>query len=147
MQRTYVRRAEAELSGRRLYTPEEAEREFIEYLKEKDALHWMIIRLNRFPDMQPRIPLLEKEEKDYLAGCYYSSVLVTVSVMDGFVNDAFKAERKGLHAREAEELHSEDCVATVWDGLPSVQKTFTKRVFARRDQPVYEVHRTASCTE
>lgn len=122
-------------------TPEEAERELIEYLKEKDALHWMIIRLNRFPDMRSRIPLLEKAERDYLEGRYYSSVPVTVSMMDGFVNDAFKSERKGLHAREAEELHSNDCVATVWDGLPSVQKTFTRSISAREDKPVYEVYR------
>lgn len=122
-------------------TPEEAERELIEYLKEKDALHWMIIRLNRFPDMRSRIPLLEKAERDYLEGRYYSSVLVTVSMMDGFVNDAFKSERKGLHAREAGELHSNDCVATVWDGLPSVQKTFTRSISAREDKPVYEVYR------
>lgn len=122
-------------------TPEEAERELVEYLKEKDSLHRMITRLSRFPDMRPRIPLLEKAERDYLEGRYYSSVLVTVSMMDGFVNDAFKAERKGLHAREAGELHSEDCVATVWDGLPSVQKTFTKPFFAREDKPVYEVYR------
>ena len=122
-------------------TPEEAERELIEYLKEKDALHWMITRLNRFPDMRPRIPLLEKAERDYLEGRYYSSVLVTVSMMDGFVNDAFKSERKGLHAREAEDLHSNDCVATVWDGLPSVQKSFTRSISAREDKPVYEVYR------
>ena len=122
-------------------TPEEAERELIEYLKEKDVLHWMITRLNRFPDMRPRIPLLEKAERDYLEGRYYSSVLVTVSMMDGFVNDAFKAERRGLHTREAKELHSKDCVATVWDGLPSVQKSYTRSVSAREDKPVYEVYR------
>lgn len=122
-------------------TPEEAERELIEYLKEKDVLHWMITRLNRFPDMRPRIPLLEKAERDYLEGRYYSSVLVTVSMMDGFVNDAFKAKRRGLHTREAKELHSNDCVATVWDGLPSVQKSFTRSVSAREDKPVYEVYR------
>lgn len=122
-------------------TPEEAERELIEYLKEKDVLHWMITRLNRFPDMRPRIPLLEKAERDYLEGRYYSSVLVTVSMMDGFVNDASKAERRGLHTREAKELHSKDCVATVWDGLPSVQKSYTRSVSAREDKPVYEVYR------
>lgn len=123
-------------------TPEEAEREFVEYLKEEGVLHRMITRLNRFPDMCPRIPLLVKAEQDYLQGRYYSSVLVTVSVMDGFVNDAFRSEgRKGLHARESEELHAGDCVATVWDGLPSVQKAFTKSIHARIDEPVYEVYR------
>lgn len=123
-------------------TPKEAEREFVEYLKEEGVLHRMITRLNRFPDMRPRIPLLVKAEQDYLQGRYYSSVLVTVSVMDGFVNDAFKFEgRKGLHARESEELHAGDCVATVWDGLPSVQKAFTKSIHAGIDEPVYEVYR------
>lgn len=122
-------------------TPEAAERRLIEYLKGEGTLHGMITRLNRFPDMRPRMPLLERAERDYLEGRYYSSVLVTVSVMDGFVNDAFKSERRGLHAREAEELHTEDCVATIWDGLPSVQGEFTKAVRAREDGPVYEVHR------
>ena len=123
-------------------TPEEAERELIEYLKEEEVLHRMITRLNRFPDMRPRIPLLKKAEQDYLQGRYYSSVLVTVTVMDGFVNDAFRSEgRKGLHARESEELHAGDCVATVWDGLPSIQKAFTKSIRARIDEPVCEVYR------
>ena len=123
-------------------TPGEAERELIEYLKEEEVLHRMITRLNRFPDMRPRIPLLEKAEQDYLQGRYYSSVLVTVTVMDGFVNDAFRSEgRKGLHARESEELHAGDCIATVWDGLPSIQKTFTKSIRARIDEPVCEVYR------
>ena len=49
-------------------TPEEAERELIEYLKEEEVLHRMITRLNRFPDMRPRIPLLKKAEQDYLQG-------------------------------------------------------------------------------
>ncbi len=123
-------------------TPEEAEQELIEYLKEEEVLRRMITRLNRFPDMRPRIPLLKKAEQDYLQGRYYSSVLVTVTVMDGFVNDTFRSEgRKGLHARESEELHVGDCVATVWDGLPSIQKVFTKSIHARIDEPVREVFR------
>lgn len=123
-------------------TPEEAERELVEHLKEEGVLYRMITGLNRFPDMRPRIPLLEKAEQDYLQGRYYSSVLVTVSVMDGFVNEAFRSEgRKGLHARESEELHAGDCVATVWDGLPSVQRAFTKSINARIDEPVCEVYR------
>ncbi len=123
-------------------TPGEAERELIEYLKEEEVLHRMITRLSRFPDMRPCIPLLEKAEQDHLQGRYYSSVLVTVTVMDGFVNDAFRSEgRKGLHARESEELHAGDCIATVWDGLPSIQKVFMKSIRARMDEPVCEVYR------
>lgn len=123
-------------------TPEDAERALVEYLKEEGVLHQMIIRLNRFPDMRPRIPLLEKAERDYLDGRYYSSVLVTVSVMDGFVNDISKFEgRRGLHAKKPEELHVPDCVATVWEGLPSVQEVFTKSIHARVDEPVFDVYR------
>lgn len=123
-------------------TPEEAERELVEYLKEGEVLHRMITRLNRFPDMRPRMPLLKKAEQDYLQGRYCSSVLVTVTVMDRFVNDAFRSEgRKGLHARESEKLHAGDCVATVWDRLPSIQKVFTKSIHARINEPVCEVYR------
>lgn len=123
-------------------TPEDAERALVEYLKEEGVLHQMIIRLNRFPDMRPRISLLEKAERDYLDGRYYSSVLVTVSVMDGFVNDVSKFEgRRGLHAKKPKELHVPDCVATVWEGLPSVQEVFTKSIHARVDEPVFDVYR------
>ena len=95
-------------------TPEEAERELIEYLKEEEVLHRMITRMSRFLDMRPRILLLEKAEQDHLQGRYYSSVLVTITVMDGFVDNTFRSEgRKGLHARESEELPAGDCAATV----------------------------------
>lgn len=67
--------------------PEEAETALITYLKEPHVLDKQIKRLNRFPDMRPRLDLLEKAQVDYLHGRYYSSVLVVVSVMDGFVND------------------------------------------------------------
>jgi hypothetical protein len=123
-------------------TPEEAERELAAYLGEDGTLLQMVSWLNRFPDMRPRLPLLKKAVRDYLEGRYYSSVLVTVSTMDGFVNDAFRSEeRRGLHARRPEELHVDDCVATVWDGLPSAQEAFTKSFYARVDTPVYEVYR------
>ena len=124
-------------------SPDDAERELISYLQEHETLKWMITRLNRFPDMQPRIPLLRKAEKDYLEGRYYSSVLATVSAMDGFVNDVFKDERRGLHARKADEMYAEDCVAAVWEGLPSVQTAFTKSVHKRIDEPIFDVYRHA----
>lgn len=122
-------------------TSEEAEKKLIEYFKEDKNLDYAIIRLNQFPDMRPRISLLEKAKQDFLEGRYYSSVLVTISVMDGFVNDAFKDERKGLHARTENEMHTEDCVATVFNGLPSVQSAFRKSFHKRNDEPVFDVYR------
>lgn len=124
-------------------SPQEAEFELIGYLKEEGTLEKMITMLNCFPEMRPRLDLLRKAEKDYLSQRYYSSVLVTVSVMDGFVNDLFKEERRGLHARTPEDMRSEDCIAAIWEGLPSVQQTFTKSVHKRIDEPVYEVYRHA----
>lgn len=102
-----------------------------------------INRLNSFPDMRPRLSLLRKAEKDYREGRFYSSTLVVVTVMDGFVNDANKASRTGLHALKPEDLASEECVATVFAGLPSVQRIFTKTARKRIDTPLYEVQRHA----
>lgn len=122
---------------------DEAEKALISYFKEPGMLETQINRLHRFPDMRPRLPLLRKAEIDYREGRYYSSTLVVVTIMDGFVNDANKASRTGLHALKPEELASEDCVATVLAGLPSVQRIFTKTARKRIDTPLYEVQRHA----
>lgn len=122
---------------------EKVEKALIAYLKEPGVLEMQINRLNSFPDMRPRLSLLRKAEKDYREGRYYSSTLVVVTVMDGFVNDANKASRTGLHALKPEDLASEDCVATVFAGLPSVQRIFTKTARKRIDTPLYEVQRHA----
>ena len=122
---------------------DKVEKALIAYLKEPGVLEMQINRLNSFPDMRPRLSLLRKAEKDYVEGRYYSSTLVVVTVMDGFVNDVNKANRTGLHALKPEELASEDCVATVFAGLPSVQRIFTKSARKRIDTPLYEVQRHA----
>lgn len=124
-------------------SPEEAERELISYLKEPGVISRLISSLKRFSDMLPRIDLLKKAERDYLEGRYYSSTLVTVSVMDGFVNDVFKDERRGMHAREAGEMHTRDRTATVWEGLPLVQREFTRPAYKRIEEPLLEVRRNA----
>ncbi len=122
---------------------DKVEKALIAYLKEPGVLEMQINRLNSFPDMRPRLSLLRKAEKDYREGRYYSSTLVVVTVVDGFVNDADKANRTALHALKPEELVNEDCVATVFAGLPSVQRIFTKTARKRIDTPLYEVQRHA----
>lgn len=124
-------------------SPEESEAALIDYLKEPGTLSGPINRLNRFPDMRPRLDLLRKAEADYRQGRYYSAVLVVVSVMDGFVNDLNKTERRGLHARAPHEMASNDCAASVFAGLPSVQGVFTKSAYKRNDEPLFEVERHA----
>lgn len=120
---------------------DEAESLLIEYLQEQETLRVMLRRLNKYPDMRPRLPLLEKAADDFVACRYYSSVLVVVSMVDGFVNDVNKSQRKGLHARMPEEMASEDKAATVPVGLPSFQETFNQSVHARIDDEVHEVMR------
>lgn len=118
-----------------------AEDDFISYLKEGEAINFALNRCNRYEDMRPRLPLLRRAAEDYFEGRYYSAVLVLIAVMDGFVNDSDKAVRRGLHTRNPEEMHTEDCVATMWTGLPAVQSTFTKSFHAREDSEVHSVFR------
>lgn len=118
-----------------------AEAELIAFLKEGETIGAALNRLNRYEDMRPRLPLLRKAAEDYFEGRYYSVVLVLIAVMDGFVNDSDKSIRRGLHTRDPEEMHTEDCVATMWNGLPAVQAAFTKSFRAREDSEVHSVFR------
>lgn len=118
-----------------------AEKELVQYFQEGYMLEFGINRMSRFEDMRPRLHLIEKAKCDYLEGRYYSTVLVLISVMDGFVNDIDKACRRGLHARYPEEMYTEDCVATMWSGLPEVQRRFIKSFKAREETEVYDVFR------
>lgn len=124
-------------------TADSAELALIDYLKGPHVLDIQINRLKGLPDMRPRVPLLRKAAADFREGRYCSSVLVVVSVMDGFVNDIDKAERKGLHARKPEEMQDDECVAAIWAGLPSAQEVFTKPIHKRIDEPLHDVYRHA----
>lgn len=120
---------------------DEAEAILISYLREDGVLSSQIRRLNKFPDMRPRLHLLEKAAQDYIEERYYSSVLVTVSMADGFVNDINKSQRKGLHARTPKEMETKDNVATIPIGLPAFQNVFSKTVGSRIDDEVHDVMR------
>lgn len=122
-------------------SPDVAEARLIEYFQEKETLPGIIMLLNRFLDMRPRIPLLEKAARDYLEGRFYSSVLVTISVMDGFKNDVHKDHRVGLHATSSEELQTNNGIATIHVGLPSAQAMFSKSVNGRIDEEIFDVLR------
>lgn len=121
--------------------PSGAEGDLVSYFQEGEVIETALGRLNRYEDMRPRLPLLRQAAEDYRAGRYYSVVLVLIAVMDGFVNDSDKANRRGLHARGFKEMYTGDCVATMWAGLPAVQSTFTKSFYKREDAEVYSVFR------
>lgn len=105
---------------------EAAERRLIEYYQTTDRISFPLRRLNRFDEMRPRIPLLQNALRDYGAGRFYSTVLVLLSVMDGFVNDLDTAQRKGLHARSLEDMVAWDSVVGHHLGLSHAHQSFIK---------------------
>ncbi|EHI43295.1 hypothetical protein OPAG_06570 [Rhodococcus opacus PD630] len=102
-----------------------AERRLIDYYKSDRRISFHLILLNKLPDMRPRLPMLEKALADYHAGRYYSTVLVLLAVMDGFVNDTDKQNgRKNLNSRDAADMVPWDSVAGHHLGLGHAHNTF-----------------------
>ena len=118
-----------------------AERALIDHYKEPEALGFKVRRLGRFPELRARMPLLERAEADFHADRYYATVQVLLSIMDGFVNDLDPGERRGLHARETDELHAWDSVVGHHLGLAHAHKSFTRTFRKRSDEPVTELYR------
>src|SRR5215208_7114846 len=83
--------------------PAEAERRLIDYYKGLDNLHFLVRGLGAFEALRKRRHLVQRAYDDYMAQRYYACIHVLLSVMDGFVNE-FETVRRGLHAREAEDL-------------------------------------------
>ncbi|MGA5703128.1 hypothetical protein [Peterkaempfera bronchialis] len=121
-------------------SPEEAESVLIDHYNDPERLLYLTIGLKRLPAMRKRLELVEKAKADYFAGRYYSTVHVLLSVMDGFVNE-FETIRKGLHARQTEELKAWDSVVGHHMGLTRAHRTFTKGRSATNEEPVHELYR------
>jgi hypothetical protein len=121
-------------------TPEDAERQLIDYYMDSDDPHFLVRPLRAFPALRKRMHLIQRAKDDYFAGRYYACVLVLLTVMDGFVNE-FEAVRQGLHAREAEELDAFDSVVGHHMGLTNAHKTFRKSKGTTDEEPVYDLFR------
>jgi hypothetical protein len=119
---------------------EEAERALIKIYKDSETLRFLIRMLMRFPQLQARMHLIERAHKDYVEGRYYSTVLVLLSVMDGFVND-FESKHRGLHARGEDEMHAWDSIVGHHLGLTNAHRTFTKSFSRTSDEEVHELYR------
>jgi hypothetical protein len=120
---------------------DEAELRLIDFYKDSEQLDFMIRTLCRFPQLLDRMALIERAQKDYEEGRYYATVLVLITIMDGFVNDIETARRRGLHARTEDEMAAWDSVVGHHLGLASAHKTFTKRFSKTSDEEVYELYR------
>lgn len=91
--------------------------------------------------MRARRTNIERARQHYLQEQWDSCALVLITVVDGFVNDVDKATRRGLHAREAEEMVAWDSVSGHHMGLTSVMRMFLKTFKRRQDEEVFELHR------
>ncbi|WP_328493490.1 hypothetical protein OHS59_12560 [Streptomyces sp. NBC_00414] len=117
-----------------------AETMLIDHYRDSEQMTAMLLSLRKLPAMRRRLPLVEKAREDYTAGRYYACVHVLLSVMDGFVNE-FETVRRGLHARQSEEVHAWDSVVGHHRGLAHAHKTFLKGRTATQEEPVYELYR------
>lgn len=121
--------------------PATAEARLINYYKSADRVSFPLHRLYRFEAMRPRIPLLQKALTDYEACRYYSTVLVLLSAMDGFVNDLDPATRQGLHARAVEDMVAWDSVAGHHLGLSHAHQSFLKGFYKTDTTEVTDLFR------
>ncbi|MGW5466119.1 hypothetical protein [Streptomyces sp. NPDC003996] len=119
---------------------EEVEAGLIALYHDSDSLRRMIAPLNQLPAMRKRMGLIHSAQADYFGERYYACIHVLLSVMDGFVNE-FETVRRGLHAREAEELRAWDSVVGHHMGLTNAHRTFTKGKSATNEEPVFELYR------
>jgi hypothetical protein len=122
-------------------SPDAAEQALIDIYAEPKTLSFMVGRLWRFETMRSRLSLLDQAREDHAARRYYAVVLVLLAVMDGFVNDLDRQQRRGLHARDADELAAWDSVVGHHGGLTSAHHTFTRSFFKTSDETVHELYR------
>lgn len=119
----------------------EAEAALIARYQDREALSFQIRMLNRFSGLRSRLGLIERAQSDYETGRYYSTVLVLIVVMDGFVNDIETGRRRGLHARDSDEMAAWDSVVGHHLGLSNAHQTFTKTFRKTSDKEVHELYR------
>lgn len=122
-------------------TPEEAEQRLIEMYQDVETAKWRLMRLRSVDGLRERQHLLVRAQEDYDAGRFDACTLILISVMDGFVNDFQADRRKGLAAREADEMVAWDSVTGHHMGLSNALKPFLQTIKKRIDDEVFEVHR------
>ena len=118
-----------------------AESRLIELYREPDAMKWWLVWLRSEIGLLERCHQIERAHEHYQAGQFDSCVLHLVAVMDGFVNDFEPEVRRGLAARDPDDMTAWDSIVGHHLGLTHVIKTFTKSIKKRVDEEVFEVYR------
>lgn len=120
---------------------ETAEQRLIAYYVADDHIQWSLRRLGHHAAMRPRLELAQRALHDYQERRFYSCVLVLLSLVDGFVNDFEPARRKGLHARESEEMSPWDKAAGHHKGLANAHRIYNQRVSKLDTSEQFELRR------
>lgn len=113
----------------------------IQHYQDPRNLDTYVNHLKQHEALRARWDLIQRAKDDYLAGRFDVTAMVLIAVMDGFVNDVNEQERRGLHAREPEEMVGFDCLSGHHRGLTNVMSVFHKGFHKRVDDEVFELYR------
>jgi hypothetical protein len=119
----------------------EAERRLIDFYRDPEQLGVMVGRLRGFPALRSRWPLIERARTDFADERYNTTVALLLFAMDGFVNDLDPAQRRGLHARDADEMVAWNSIVGHHMGLTSAHQTFTHSFRKTSTEEVVELYR------
>jgi hypothetical protein len=120
---------------------DEAERRLIAFYKDPAQLRFMVGQLKRFPELRTRWTLIERAQADFMEERFNTAVALLLFVMDGFVNDLDPAQRRGLHARDADEMVAWDSVVGHHMGLTGAHRTFVRTFRKSSTEEVFELYR------
>lgn len=100
-----------------------------EYLANSISPEWVESRINwlkYIEGFQPRFKLAQKALEDYKAGRYYASILVTLTLIDGWVNELniIEHQRKGFFASDSN-LSAWDSITCHSKGLQKLKELFS----------------------
>ncbi len=102
---------------------------------------WYAGRFMRHQAIRARRGQLDRARDHYLGREFDSATLHLIAVMDGFVNDFQPGLRRGLHAREPDEMVAWDNVVGHHLGLTNALGPFRQTFKKRHDSEVFELHR------
>lgn len=122
-------------------TAEGAEAALIEMYQDTETTGWWLLQLSRHEALRARMGQIDRAREHYDAGQFSSCAFHLIAVMDGFVNDFEADKRRGLAARDADEMFAWDSVVGHHHGLTHVMQTFTASTKKRQDEEVSELHR------
>lgn len=122
-------------------TPDDAEEGLIGIISDRVCGAYWQMGLNGNEAMRARRHGLERARQHYVAERWDSCALGLATIMDGFINDVEPDVRRGLHAREPEEMVAWDSLAGHHMGLTAVMPVFLRTFKRRHEEEVFELHR------